>query len=483
MSMPPQYQPPHNPQQPHLYHPQQQPQQPPKRKPWLPLKHIIGLSVVAAFTLAGVTGTVGWNNLRGEQLQLESAELSERYDVNIFTDLSNALRGDDRAAFVAWGEGEGAEQLGRIWDETKKIGWTTGYVEGNTIRTDPEDDSKRLDEPHLTIGFDLGFTNERMPNPEDGDTGGILVHSFEYDVDIVGDDPVDQRITAMRPKAPMPWDDPAGVAVAKADNVVLFGFAEEQATLDANIADAQFGAEGVLSTGYAEEGYLELRGFTGMISTDRDKYLSSVYGVGFDEAELERQWREAGLAKTSPTPWLYGQEAPDLYTGLSDSSGVLVFFDGTGIGDGMARTSTHEFAHALHRGVSGISMSFLDSDTSAQRAVTEGFARFVEDKVMSPLDGDVQSMRPDVFQAVAAAATVDDLVSAAAFDGSATSHMAYNASANYFQFTTAMGESPVVILRDSETQSFPFELWTVYRKSPAGDSLSADAWQQWAAAQ
>lgn len=476
----------------HQQHQHQQHQQPQsqyaqqiaKKKPWLPLKHIIGLCVVAAFTLSGVGGTLGVNNWLTAQSKEASPWMHPDYDADVYTELSKALRSGDRDAFLYWGEGEGAEQLARLWDETLRIGWTTGYVEGSNYRLDPELENEPTEQPNFTIGFDLGITNERLPNEEASDAGGILVYSFDYDIELVESEEGSKRITEIRPKTPMPWDDEAGVAVAKAENVVLFGFAHEQGALDANIAEAQFGAQGVLDTGYAEEGGLNLRGFTGMIATDRAQYLSAVYGEEQSQAGAEREWHEAGLAKTYPVPIGISVELPDIYTGFSGAGGTMVFFDSTGIGEGMARTAAHEFAHALHRGVVPLDMSLFDAPDSAERVVTEGFARYVEDRVVSSRDGYKSNMRPEVLQAVASSASVNSLFSAAAFDGADTAGLAYDAAGNYFEFMTAKGASPVPILIDSYSyKTFDFEMWNIYMKSPTGDPLTTDAWQQWAAAQ
>ncbi len=161
-----------------------------------------------------------------------------------------------------------------------------------------------------------------------------------------------------------------------------------------------------------------------------------------------------------------------------------MFIGDAGLGDGMARTAAHEFAHALHIGIRGNDMSFLDNQDSAEQAVTEGFARYIEDRVVGTRDGYSLSMQPAVLQAVASAHSVDALLSASAFAGSDTASMAYDIAGNYFQFIAAMGENPVAIVSNASSyQSFPFELWAVYFKSPSGDSLSAEAWQEWAAAQ
>ena len=55
---------------------------------------------------------------------------------HIYGAMSTAMLNGDREAFIRWGEGETRDQLARIWDETKKIGWTVGIV--NAVYTDEE---------------------------------------------------------------------------------------------------------------------------------------------------------------------------------------------------------------------------------------------------------------------------------------------------------------------------------------------------------
>lgn len=483
-----------------------------KKRPWLPLRHMIGLLVVALFITAGVAGGAVFVPLRASQLDAESAARSASIGVDIYSDMSIAMLENDREAFLNWGEGAAREQLARIWDETKKIGWTVGLVDSvyseEELSSDKEYDPQRPKPSGMLFAFDLGFTQQRFADGPDGPLAdcvageygcGILTQSFEYDVTVDGGDGNNQthRIIELAPRTPMPWDDPDGVHVVRGDHAVVFGYADEARQIDAIANDTELAAAGVLATEVARSGYSDIPGFPAFYTEHDERYQEAVYGVDGHANAPNRDWEEAGVSVISP-PLDVANGAVELATErgmllemgmFGGQSGALPVFNGQKIGAeqiSMIRVAAHEFAHALEMTTfSHMIFGESGSDQVSFSFGTEGYARYVEDLVASPHDGVMRTMAPQVQDAVLASSNQDlrALVGAEAFRNSATSEMAYNASGNYFAFLAASGADISEVMRQGEYMMFDPYTWIGmhYPSTAAGGTVDGtpEAWRSW----
>lgn len=421
----------------------------------------------------------------------ELAEIRGDIDVGMLTEMTRAMMAGDREEFISWGEGRGREQLAHLWDETKKIGWSVGVVGPGA--SEKGLDELTTDELTLDIHVDLGFTHERErfasaareelypEGTEEYNYGqGILVSGFTYDAQVEGINST-QRIVSMTPRAPMPWDDPVGVGVARSENAVLFGYADEQAQLDERLDDAQVAAAGVLGTDLATHGFVTTPGFTGFYTEDEQRYLDAVHSGEIPD----RQWHESGVAVPSLTP-MYDYKVPEaereewgIFTGL-DSSAVLAYLPGHRMNSPL-RTFTHEFAHINH--LENISTPFLEDDgDGAYRPAVEGYATYVEDTVASQHDGEVSMLATQVREAIATAQDVNALVSGDAFESDETVNLAYNVSANIYAYIEDQGGSVVDEVMRAEYVDLGFGSWLsgVLKRNGGANYLDGpDLWQEW----
>lgn len=494
-----------------MQHPGQAPQHtapapPPQprggKRPWLPLKHVIGLVAVFVFIIGGIAGSERLISARLAQVDRAETELAEQNSEDIYSAMTLAMLEGDREAFIEWGEGEAQDQLARIWDETKKIGWTVGAVDSvisdEELNEPSEFDPKRPRPNGLYLAFDLGFPQQRFPDGAEAGCAdavagcGILTQVFEYDVTVDGGDGSSNshRITELSPRTPMPWDDANGVHAVRSDNAVLFGYADERERIDQVAGDVQTAAAGVLQTEVATSGFSDVPGFPVFISDDSERYRNAIYGVGEHRTEVDREWEEAGIARIFPAPFV-GNEASDLaeergmFSGVTGQGGVLPALNGGKLGDGALRTAAHEFAHALEM-VTFEHYGSSDSFTSASGSFgSEGYARYVEDVVASPHDGARVTLDPEVRATIAATPNsgLQDLLGTDAFQNGATAERAYAAAGNYFAFMAENGVDIAQVMQTGEYMTFEPYLWIgMHHPSTAsGESVDAtpDAWRAW----
>ncbi|MGO3885086.1 MAG: hypothetical protein ACTJHU_02215 [Mycetocola sp.] len=438
-----------------------------KKRPWLPLKHLIGLGLVGLFIAGSLTAGVGFINTRSDDMAAEG----ERLSVEIGNEMSAAMLRGDREAFVSWGEGEGAEQLGRLWDETKKIGWDTGWTDflRDVIRRD-DGTSDLADTATMTFAVALGFNNTRAANGE----AGTLWQSVDYDLTTTG--AFDQiRITSLTPVTPMPWDDPNGVAVASDDNVVLFSYADEGDLPSRYIADGQNAAEQLLSSQLAQEPDAQVEGFVGFVTADRQRWQQGAYAPGDTQSEVGRD--ALAVAKLYSDLLIVSPDVAE-QPGLASMGGSMVFFSDKALGDGMFRTMSHEFAHSLHQAyVPDIAGSFLGEEVGI-RAVTEGYAVLAADKIAGAVDGHLDSDTAEVRDAVVNG-DIEAITDTAAFADSEAAELAYNVAGNYLLYASAQGADIGRMLTEAGYTVVPFWMWV----DQPDQGLSTEGWKEWAAAQ
>lgn len=442
-----------------------------RRRPWLPVRHLVGLALVGLFIVGTTAGSIWWL----ERRDAESTAMAAEMRVNIYDELAAAMVRNDREAFVSWGEGQGETQLARLWDETKRIGWSTGWIEGragDVVKAAPDAPVEITDDPSMRFVVSLGFDNERFE--EYG--GGLLWQSFEYDLDVTGEYG-DARITALTPRAPMPWDDADGVAVARAENVVLFGYADEAALLDAHIADAQVAAESLLASRLGSRPEADIEGFVGFLTGDRDRWADGLFDPGDDPNPVLIDSR-AAMKSYSNAPYV-PEDAPD-QPGLAQDGGSVAFFSDKAVGDGMLRTMAHEFAHSLHHAYApDTAYSLLGADAEVGiSAVSEGYAVLAADMIAGERDGLIESLQPEVLAAVRDG-DIARITDQRAYSSPEESELAYRVAGAYFFYAVDQRADIAELLLEKSYTVTPFWMWI--EKPRAG--LTTSGWREWAAEQ
>ena len=490
------------------------------KRPWLPRKHLIGLGAVAVF----IVGSLSWTGIalaRGwdpEQFQAARDLLEQQAESNvdeghIFDRMSQAMLDGDREAFVSFGEGDARDQLAKIWDGTKAIGWTVGSAEQTYNGLYPSEDDVREPLPEgedlftypdpvgVDFAFDLGFTatqadtvypdlseeeyDEALANDDPALEGEvknfIMTQQFRYAITVTGDYTGDtMRITSLEPLAAQPWDHPDGVAVEKRDNAVIYGFAADRAAVEAAADDVQTAALAVLEDQGGMFPRVSHPGFPVFLTTDNERFRTAAYG-GVPGALESQTGTEAGLAKTfqgANLNWHTRDEA-QLYDGLGVSGVLLMLNQSTD--DPVLRTSVHEMTHALHNTGQDGSWSNFVGEGSAERMVgVEGYATAVEDKLVAPIDGLNKTMAPDIRSAINEASDPGQLVSAEAFANPETVHRAYAVAGNYMTFlATSDIDTFANEIVNGNYEMMPFVLWAEGLRSTNGAELGIMAWKQW----
>ena len=440
------------------------------KRPWLPARHVIGLAAVALFIAGSIFGGAAWISKSTDEL----AAQAERFAVSIDEEMTSAMVRGDREAFVSWGEGQGAEQLARLWDETKKIGWKTGSI-GWTPGELSESASGEVEftgDPIMQFAVALGFDNTRNA----GDYGGALWQSVDYKLTVTGEYG-DTRITSLTPVTPMPWDDPEGLAVVSSDNVILFSYADEAHLLDDAIADGQEAAEQLLRSQLAQRPEAHVEGFVGFLTTDRERWEQGVYAPGDPQSNVGRE--AVAVTKLYSDAPFVGEEAEN-QPGLAWDGGSLVFFSDKAVSDNLFRTMAHEFAHSLHHAyVPEISGSILGADAEVGiRAVTEGYGVLSEEMIGGARDGQLRTGTEEVRNAVVNG-DLARITDTAAYASTDDADLAYNVAGNYLRYASAQGADIGVMIADASYTVVPFWMWV----DQPEQGLSTEGWKEWAAAQ
>ncbi|WP_244303437.1 hypothetical protein [Leucobacter coleopterorum] len=213
---------------------------------------MIGLVALAAAMVVIISAGSSVVNTIWDTRMAELADEEEKLNASFPSDvdaMNVAMQSGDREAFIAAGEKEGVEQLARLWDETKKIGWKTGVVTGGGY-ADEDHDERRVS---MMFSFDLGFELDDATGDEING-GTSMLHGFEYVVNLgeytegEGGYGRGRLIQSIEPVIPMPWDSPDGVYAARTEHAVAFGAASDREYIDARSAAAERAATFVLDT-------------------------------------------------------------------------------------------------------------------------------------------------------------------------------------------------------------------------------------------
>ena len=362
---------------------------------------------------------------------------------SIWDGMNQAMLAKDRDAFLSHTTGEATTQLATWWDGTSTIGWDVAAIS-------PWDDYT------VILGAQLAFAAHPERGSGADDAGLQLIQGFYYDVEWDG-----ELISSITPYTePMPWDE-GPLYAARSGHVVLFGAADEQALVDANLAQAEASAQMALTEVHKLGGDVPMDGFVAAITDDSSRLSRWQFGAG-------QQWDMdvAGFAMPtyrppSSAPWL----DPRIATGDA-SSGTIVAV-GPLSADQRSETFTHEFLHALHL------TAAPTSESQPSVAVMEGFAEWA---TADSGAGEFSYLRPDVKDAVARSGTgafSDDALRAS------DAWLGYGAAGSVYGFVQASGGDAWRLAVDAQRSGA--DLFTVAQaQNPA---LTPDAWQAWVAAQ
>lgn len=367
-----------------------------------------------------------------------------------WSSMNEALRAQDRDAFLSYAVGDAQDQLALWWDNTEKIGRGTGYIVP-ALGADGGEGA--------FLGAELAFSSRPLRGSGDTDAGYRLTQGFGYDITTTGDGD-DMRITTFEPWRSMPWDEGPLYAVTR-DHVVLYGMADEKALVDANVGTAERGAVMAIEAITDLGGSVPMVGFVSGITADQERMDRWQFGDDVPDGDP----LIAGYASATSRP--AGRSdlfEPDIAVG-DNTSGVLVMM-GPLSADQRLSTFTHEFAHGLHYAAAPLS-----SYDQPPVSVYEGFATYIELRTGLTQIEWLQDWRVQDLIATRGAAALDD----DSF-GDEDAWLSYLAAGSYYLFLAENGGDPWQLALDGADTSGRSLI------EISGDSAFSEArWKAWVA--
>ena len=430
-----------------------------RRRGWL---WAVAVVVAIAVTVGGATVTgvavltaIPQDSPNGSTATGDGSSTSaDAWDDDVPMRLSAAMQENDRAAFVAAGDGGVAKHLAAIWDETKKLGWTLGVAEATDATGSVQ----------LAFNMQLGGFHAVAADNGTG-FGGELLATFVYDATITGTGP-DSKLTALHAVSDMPWDRGEQIAVARGERVALFSDADEAALAEDRIPEAEAAAEDVLARPEWTGSTARLEGFVSYV-TENDDDFRAAYGPDIADGV-------AGFCRFDyrPSRWT-AEEVPGLASGPYPGGGLAVVGP-DGLLDEDGYVFAHEFAHYMQSTYAPAPYA-ADGTKVDDRAFSEGYAEAVAAEYADASDElfTTREVRRTVLDGDVAAA-----VSAAAFDDSARVDTAYLTAGSYFYFLDQQHADYRALLTTDGTTPFVKEVDAVM---PPG--LRIADWRAWMAEQ
>lgn len=340
---------------------------------------------------------------------------SARYP-RAWSSMNEALRANDRERFLSYATGDARTQLELWWDNTALIGRDTAYIVPSLGSGGGEG---------AFLGAELAFSSRPVRGSGDADAGYSLTEGFGYDITTTGYGD-GMRITSFTPVSPMPWDE-GRLYVAKRDHVVLYGMADEQALVDANVDTAEKAAVLAITTITDLGGRVPMNGFVSGITADQARMDRWEFGSDVPQGDATI----AGYAKATSRP-AFRSDLFESDIAVGDAtSGVLVMI-GPLSADQRLATFTHEFSHGLHYAAAP-----LTSSDTPPVAAYEGFATYIELRTGIT---DIRWLQDERVKSLVAekgvAALSDD-----AFAGE-DAWLSYVAAGSYYLFVAQSGGDP-----------------------------------------
>lgn len=421
------------------------------------------LAAAAAYTWvvpSVKTGEAADFETEGESLWLQDGGFAEQtLYAAAWNEMNRAMQEGDREAFLSHAKGDAVDQLARWWDNTDRIGWTTGFAQ--PYRDESGDTYERL-----LLGADLGFTQRPIRGGGSADAGKILAVSAEYEIQTEGEGD-DLVITSMIPAGvPAPWDE-AAMVVERGEHVVVVGTADEQQLVEATVASADEAAAIALDAATTLGAETPESGFVVAITDDPSQFSS--WYVDSDEVDSARA-AEGFTRLTARVAWITDLLDAEIAASVSNENAGAYVVLGPGTKDYRLNALVHEFAHVMHATAvptRGMFQSY---------AAEEGFAQYVG--LVGGTAG-TSLVGPAVQAAVAERGA--NAMSNESFR-SADVAVAYNVAGSYYEFVADQGGDPwelAVAARSTGTASLA-SLVTV--GVGIDGNFSEDRWKAWVAA-
>lgn len=435
------------------------PPMPDRRRGWLWAVAIVAAIAVtvggATVTGVAVLAAIPQDSSYGSTATGDGSSTSaDAWEDDVTTRLSTAMQENDRAAFVAAGDGRVATHLAAIWDETKKLGWTLGVAESTDATGSVQ----------LAFNMQLGGFHAVAADNGTG-FGGELLATFVYDATIAGTGP-HSKLTVLNAVADMPWDRGEQIAVARGEHVALFADADEAALADDRIPEAEAAAEDVLARPDWTGSTARLDGFVSYV-TENDDDFRAAYGPDMADGV-------AGFCQFDyrPSRWT-AENVPGLASGPYPGGGLATVGPG-GLIDEDGYVFAHEFAHYVQNTYAPAPFT-ADGAKGDDRAFSEGYAEAV---AADYADASAELFTTRDVRRTVLDGDVADAVSAAAFDDSARVDTAYLTAGSYFYFLDQQHADYRALLTADGTTPFVKEVDAVM---PPG--LRIADWQAWMAEQ
>lgn len=335
----------------------------------------MGLVLVINLSLWPSTPAVSGAAAKIDGLEWNSFETSKTEDRKesqaILYGLNEAMKANDKEAFIAWGEGDGQQKLSTWWDITKQIGWEYASVDGRDYG------SYEFDEPPTEVEwFFSSELGSRITTLLPEEKGLILTQGEDYRITLQGKGE-DARIISMESvNHYFAWSYLDGnVHVVKRDNSVTVGKASEVDYIESKANLVEAAAVKALEIWPLLGGELPTNGLLAQVSQHQstlDEWTGSNFTPGIEYA---------GLAVTSDRP--YNDQPyidPKIASG-ERTSGSFILMSPRAESDwstSYESTLLHEVIHAFHRS------AYPLLNSAGDRAASEGLATYSQMKFLSP---------------------------------------------------------------------------------------------------
>lgn len=187
-----------------------------------------------------------------------------RGDKNPWFEINQALKNQDKDAFLSFGEGQAREAMALWWDNSSTLGWDFALItpEVSHPRPAPEDAST------VILASNLGFPASPPWARGNPHAGQNFLHAAQYEIEATGSGST-LKIKSLVPKTVSPLDE-SDFYAAKRENVILYGKADEKSFIDAKADEAQEEAETALGAvaGFTDEHFVE--GFSAAVTSDEE---------------------------------------------------------------------------------------------------------------------------------------------------------------------------------------------------------------------
>lgn len=463
----------------------------PRKELFLPLKHLIGLAMVAVVSLSFI---IAVPTIIENSDKATANAIAESQSESVIINLTQAIFTNDKEMFI--GEADNDEvklQLSQIWDGFQAVNIQRGIVDIST----KDAESYANNDFTLIFYIQMGFDNARQPF-SDGTTGTKLTNAFFYDIKTTSAIEKGQKITKLTPQVIMPWDTDIGVYAEKRENSITFGYADEAELIQQTADTIQNSAANVINvTGLANNENIRFNGFPAFITANVERYLANIgeetsstlvhsNGVAIPSSTVRQVYEESN-----------GKKYFEMYEETKIMSTVLPAYSDSyisvkakplneeSINEQLPRISdvaVHEFAHIINYiWYDNMSLGAIvgQDDGGTEIPLAEGYATYIEHKVGGTLD---RLTADDVKNSVVNATwqQLDSDIVPANFRDPARADLYYRIAGSYLYYATeVVGLNTLDEVEKYWAEGFtePFGLYLI------DNEASLQGWQDWLAGQ